>query len=112
MKIAESHVNRTENYRLWDDVQDIEDTIFDGKSTGDIYRWCVREFGRCTGKVYNDYLHKDSKFGPYHIGWVFVKRDKYEDSDETFLHETWITLLDRDETIRIVEYHNLGRGHK
>jgi hypothetical protein len=101
--IQESHVNATENYGIGENIQKIADTIFEGKTVGDIYRFCVREHGRCTGKVY-----VDTKTGPMAIGWVFVKREKYEDVNETYLHETWVTLLERDETIRERDYFNLA----
>lgn len=106
MKIIETAVNATEHYRLYDDiVTDVEETYcLDADSTpGDIYRWCLKEHGRCTSKVY-----VDTDDGPIHIGWVFQKREKYDDSDETFLKETWITLADRDEIIHEREYHNIA----
>jgi hypothetical protein len=42
------------------------------------------------------------------VGWVFLKRDKYEDTGETFLHETWVTLLKRHETIIEREYEEVA----
>jgi hypothetical protein len=102
MLIQESHVNASDGYRLSESVTtDLKDTYLgEDASVGDIYRASVREHGRCTGKVYvGDGVH---------VGWVFVKRDEYEDAPrETFLHETWITLLDSDETVRNVEYHTI-----
>ena len=57
-------------------------------SLGDLYRMLVKEYGRCTGHVYVDkYDGKTQK-----VGWVFVKREKYDDVDETFLCETWVTV--------------------
>lgn len=109
--IEETHLNANEGerYLLGESVaQRIEDTIFEGKSTGDIYRWCVREFGRCTGKVY-----VDTDDGPIAVGWIFLKREQYSDApDETYLHETWITLYDRheDEVIRHRDFHAIRRG--
>jgi len=26
------------------------------------------------------------------VGWIFEKRKKYDDSDETYLHETWVEI--------------------
>jgi len=48
------------------------------------FKRLVRVYGRCTGKVYRD---PDGK----HVGYVFIKRQKYEDCNETYLHETWVT---------------------
>jgi hypothetical protein len=101
--IQESYINATEGHRIGENVQRIEDTIFEGKAVGDIYRYCVREYGRCIGKVY-----VDTDTGAMAVGWVFVKRMKYEDVNETYLHETWVTLLERDETIRERDYFNLA----
>jgi hypothetical protein len=111
MKIAESAVNLTEKYRLYDDiVTDIEDTIFDADSPtliGDIYRASLKEHGRCTGKVYVERWHEnDGK--PMHVGWTFQKRVKYDDSNDTFLMETWVTLLDEDYTKHFRTYHRIG----
>jgi hypothetical protein len=87
--IAESYINRTEGYRIHDQVTPIKETYFDeDASPGEIYRECLKEHGRCTSKVYID-----TKDGPKAIGWVFQKREKYEDVNETFLKETWVTLL-------------------
>lgn len=103
MKILESAINGTENYFLYDDyVTDADDDM----SPGDIYRKCLKEYGRCAGKVYVD----SKRLGTIHVGWVFVKRDKYEDTGETFLRETWITLLDKDELVRKRDYHVIGKG--
>jgi hypothetical protein len=34
----------------------------------------------------------NTEFRSKAIGWVFEKRDKYENSDETFLRETWVEV--------------------
>lgn len=103
MKILETGINRTENYRLYDDIVTEAD---DYLSVGDIFRRCREEYGRCTGKVYVD----SKKQGTIAVGWVFVKRQKYDDCDETFLKETWISLLDKDELIRKREWHKIGEA--
>jgi hypothetical protein len=105
MLIEETHLNATEGYRMGEETIDVADTIFgEDPAPGDIYRWCLKEFGRCTGKVYV------GNAVPRHVGWVFVKRDRYEDTGEIFLHETWVTLLDRDETVRERDYHEISEG--
>ena len=54
----------------------------------EVYRHCLKNYGRCTGKVYID--KKDGK--SVHVGWVFVSRQKYDDCNDTYLAETWVTM--------------------
>lgn len=113
MKIAAietSWINRTENYRIHDDVQPIKETYFDEDVTpGEIYRESLKEHGRCTGKVYIDVKTDDDTVTvAQHIGWVFEKREKYDDSKETFLQETWVTLLTEYDPRPRRTYANLG----
>ena len=92
--IEEEHLNATEGYMLCDASRiALKDTwMGEDATSGDIFRASRSEFGRCVSKVYID-----TEDGPKAIGWVFLKRDRYEDTDEPFLHETWITLLERHE---------------
>ena len=96
MKIVENHLVREDDeksYHMCEPlVQDIDTTIFDPESptlVGDIFRYSQKEFGRCVSKVY-----LDTDDGVKQIGWVFQKRERYEDSKETFIHETWVSLYD------------------
>ena len=57
-------------------------------TTGELYRESVREYGRCTSKVYVD---RDDG-APEHVGWFFVKREQYDGSSETYLRGAWVTL--------------------
>jgi len=66
---------------------------------GKLYRSCLKEYGRCTGKIYID-----TPDGAKAIGWVFLKRAKYDDCNETFLLETWITLHKQEPT-RTIKHH-------
>lgn len=96
--MSEVHINRTENYHMGDEYA--YETIFE--STGEMFRSIVKDLGRCTGKCYID--EKDGK--RRQVGWVFLKRDKYEDTGESFLHETWVSVLDGpDKIIRKRQYH-------
>lgn len=52
----------------------------------EVYKGCMREYGRCIGKVYVD--GSDNK--SIHIGWIFLKRVRYESSKQTYLQETWV----------------------
>jgi hypothetical protein len=59
-------------------------------TTGQLYRACVREHGRCTGKMYQDL--KDGK--TIQVGWVFLKKAAPErgEPNPTGLQETWVTV--------------------
>jgi hypothetical protein len=107
MMIEKTHVNATENYLLGEPIRDkIENTVLDGMTFGQMYRWFQSEgYGRCTSKVFVDTNNPNE---PMQVGWVFLKRDKYEDTGETFLHETWVTLLKRHETIIEREYEEVA----
>lgn len=97
--ISETHRNVTEGYRMGD-VDPYESYL---TTAGDAFRAMRKEYGRCTGKVYYD-----SETGPQAIGWVFLKLDRYEDTREPFLHETWITLhTGPDTVVRTPHYHHL-----
>ena len=108
MKILENHLVEQADgtrYHMCDDiVTDLGDTYMgEDASIGDIYRASQKEHGRCISKVYiGDGIP---------VGWVFVKREKYEDDPkQSYLHETWISLLDKDETVRNIEYHRIDQG--
>jgi len=85
--VHESYVNATEGYRFGDNTYEVEGTVFEDMTPGEAYRWLVKEYGRCTGKVY-----RDTESAPLHCGWVFIKRDKYEDTGEPYTREVWVTF--------------------
>ena len=84
------------SYLLGDpEQQALEDTIFEGiewpELRGKVFRFCQREYGRCTGFVYVDQ-------GPrsHPIGWVFTSIQPYEDVPErSYTREVWITITER-----------------
>lgn len=88
-------VNRTENYRMYDNI--FEKTIYDNK--GELYHALVKEYGRCTGKMYVDMGGKSTQ-----IGWVFLKRAKYSDKG-TFLQETWIGVHSEKPTTKVTPHY-------
>ena len=61
------------------------------KTIGELYKSCVKLYGRCTSKMYIDRADGSSQ----HIGWVFIKREKYDDCNETYLKETWVSIHER-----------------
>jgi len=101
--IQESWIDATRNMNIGE--SDVCETFTD--NVGELYRSLMKEHGRCIGRVYID--DKEGKVKS--IGWVFQKRKKYEDCDETFLAETWVTLHD-SKPKRTVEYkyHELSGG--
>ena len=78
--VEENWINATKGHRTGN--SDVYETFTDNR--GELYRAMQREYGRCTGKVYVD----DGQ----PIGWVFQKRQQYDDCQETFLLETWVTV--------------------
>lgn len=87
--VTETYVNETEGYSYGEDTYPIAGTVFEDMTPGDAYRWLVREYGRCTGRVYID-----SPGGPVHCGWAFERRERYEDTrtNETYLRAVWVTF--------------------
>lgn len=73
---------------------------------GKLFRSCQKEHGRCTGKVYVDrpptehprgsnYIDWELSFYPWtpeQVGWVFEKRVKFTDCDDTYLQEVWVAV--------------------
>lgn len=102
MLISESFVNATKGYHLGEESEPYEAFTDD---VGKLFRSLMREYGRCVSSVYVDTKNGKSK----RIGWVFQKRMKYEDCDETFIREVWVTLHDAppERTIRH-QYHELS----
>src|SRR5690606_25214162 len=66
------------------------------------YGALVGEFGRCVGKA--DIDGPDGK--AIAVGWVFVKRMRYQEVSQTYLQETWVTVHKRPPSSR---YHYLPR---
>lgn len=85
--IDESFTNKTKNY-VFGNSEPYEtghDTI------GSLFKSLQREFGRCTGKVYiNDGMQ---------IGWTFESLQRYTDSSDTYLQETWVTVHKSEPTV-------------
>lgn len=102
--VSESRINATEGYRFSDAEYPVAGTVFEDMETpGEIYRWLRGEYGRCTGRVY-----QDTASGVVQCGWMFQKRDRYEDTGAPYLLETWVTFMDRRETVEIREPHDFG----
>ena len=96
MLIQETWKNATENYISGD--SGLYEPFTD--DSGKLYRSLQREYGKCVSKVYID--DENGKSKP--IGWVFQKRQKYDDCNKTYLLETWVTLHEEEPT-KTTEYH-------
>jgi hypothetical protein len=83
MLVTEEYLNRTENYMIGDSgpYEPYTDNL------KELFNTYQRQFGRCISKVYID-IQNQAKA----IGWVFQKLEKYEDTHEPYLMETWVTL--------------------
>ncbi len=92
LHVREQRVNADKGEQFYDEGFDCDaSTILEDATPGGIYRYASREHGRCVSKMYRD--RDDGP--PLHVGWVFIKRDRYDDVDETFLCETWVTVYER-----------------
>ena len=81
MKIQISHVNRDKGY-----IYSKYEEKLDKQDRGCMFRRLSREFGRCSSKVYV------GEGTP--VGWVFEKKALYEDTRETYIMETWVTITE------------------
>ena len=92
LHVREQIVNRDKGYQVYDEGFDCNDsTILEDATPGDVYRYALGEHGRCASKMYRDV----DGGPPIHCGWVFEKRERYEDTGETYLQEAWVTLYDK-----------------
>lgn len=66
------------------------------KSQSDVYRYGLKHFGKCIGRVYVGDGHP--------VGYAFEKRVKYVDSDNTYLQQTILTIHE-SQPVRRIEYH-------
>ena len=82
--IKEQYINKT----LFESCGESEvyETFTD--SVGELFKHLQQEFGRCVSSMYIDKKDGTTK----KIGWVFEKKNKYNDCDETYVQETWIEL--------------------
>jgi hypothetical protein len=101
LAIQEEYVNATEGYFLSEPVV-TEDPFTE--DIGEIFKFAQKEHGRCISSIYID-----EEGGRKRVGWVFQKRVQYEDSEDSFLLETWVTLLSKPpEVRRHVDYKEIG----
>jgi hypothetical protein len=103
MFISEHFVNATESVRIG------ESDVFEAwtDSPGQLFRSLQKEYGACKSKVYIDGPDNQS----IHVGWIFRKRVQYQDCDEAYLQEVWVTVHEKPDTkTREVHYLSLETG--
>jgi hypothetical protein len=84
LMIKETYVNVTRGYRFG--TSGWYETDYAGR--GELFRELQREYGRCTSKIYID-LPSGS---PLAVGWVFEKKDRYDDTKELYTREVWVEV--------------------
>lgn len=95
--VTESFTDVEGNCHLGENIMNIEDTCI--TNLKDLYRHGLKMFGRCVSKVHID-LPNGKRM---HVGYVFMKREKYEDCDKHYTREVWLTIEHYNE-IRTREY--------
>lgn len=98
MKVQIVVANKTENYIIFEDIQEWDNGLCETPS--EVYKSAQKEYGRCVSKMYID--TKDGK--TKHIGWVFEKKYLYEDTQKPYIQETWITPLLSHKVEHVCEY--------
>lgn len=98
LKVRITYVNKTKGHHIGYEPYHEPYT----EDRGELYRSLVREYGRCVSKMYHD--TPDGK--TQEIGWVFESRDKYTDSDDTYIRETWVEVRTDEE----IEFERIQRA--
>jgi len=83
LHINETWVNADKGYQVGDSgwYEPYTDDL------GRLFKAMQKEYGGCVSKIYLD--APDGTCFP--VGWVFQKRVKYSDCNETYLQETWVS---------------------
>jgi len=65
------------------------------ETRGELFANCQTDYGRCISKIYVDQPPAEGEQPQtLEIGWVFSRREAYEDAPEkSYLRETWVTAL-------------------
>lgn len=106
--ISEVYIDRTRNASYGDSGEYVPSETEPGK----LYKRLQREYGRCTGRVYIDDV--EAPGGARAIGWVFLKRMRYEDARDDspkswYLREVWVSChTAKTETKKIPHYAEIG----
>ena len=93
MLISESFVDATEGCR-YGETDPYEPYWHDDTPLSKIFRILQREWGKCVSKVYID--RTDGEV--WHIGYVFQRKMRYEDTGEPYIREVWVTFHESEPT--------------
>jgi hypothetical protein len=96
-KLRIDYVNASKNYSYGEEWSSLKDcwcceTLENGSiqaRKGDLFRMLAEDLGRCVGKVYVDGPNGSA----VPIGWVFQKRMEYSDCKQTYLQESWASIV-------------------
>lgn len=94
MLINEEYIDRTAGLNLGSSgfYEPFTDDI------GRLFKALKKENGKCVSKIYEDKNNKQ-------IGWVFQRKLRYEDVDEHYIRETWVTVHEKKPETK-VQYKN------
>lgn len=95
LHIQETYVNGSEK-TIYGESPVVETFTAD---TAELFRSLQREHGRCVSKMYMDTKDGETR----QTGWVFQKRDNYQDSDQEYIRETWVSVF-TDEPEKVVQW--------
>ena len=87
--IEVSLTNETNGYIFSEHVDKLDNNhVLDENPTmGEIYRCYQKEYGRCMSRVFID-----TPNGRKTVGWFFVSRQHYEDTNKPYLRGAWVTV--------------------
>lgn len=83
--ISEDFVDKKKEMRLGS--TEVYETVY--SSVKELYLALRKQYGKCVSSIYVD---SPGKAKSRRIGWVFEKKEKYIDSKEEYLRETWVTV--------------------
>ncbi len=90
-----SYVNETKGHMIGEDPEP-EEAFTDNRAK--LFLAMQKECGRCISKMY-----RDTKSGTKEVGWVFSRREEYEDAHrfsdprkKTYVREVWVEVFDRE----------------
>jgi len=90
LHVQETFINQTEGYIYG------ETPVYEtyAETIGELFRAMQREYGRCVSKMYVGQAD-DAKA----IGWVFERRERYEDTGEVYVREVWVSVHTAPDTV-------------
>lgn len=94
-RLAISLTNETEHHVFSEWTEDVADWLLHDDGTpnfGAIYREAQAEYGRCQSSVYVDVTDGP----PRRVGWFFLSRQRYTDTDQPYLRGAWVTVYSED----------------